>query len=69
MSHLALFLLLVVASLPSAAFAQGNATVAGRVLNMADGMPIGYASVVIENAATGPSCCWTRRCCATALPS
>jgi outer membrane receptor protein involved in Fe transport len=55
MLRLVLFLLLVLASLPSEAFAQGSATVAGRVLNMADGAPLGYATVVIENAATGTS--------------
>ena len=55
MSHLALFLLLILASLPSEAFAQGSATVAGRVLDMANETPVGYATVVIENAATGTS--------------
>ena len=53
MSHLVLFLLLLMlASLPSEAFAQGSATVAGRVLDMANETPVGYATVVIENAAT-----------------
>src|SRR5262245_31220332 len=42
-------------SLSSVAYAQGGATVAGRVLNMADGAPIGFATVVIENAASGAS--------------
>ena len=55
MSHLALFLLLILASLPSEAFAQGSATVAGRVLDMANETPVGFATVVIENAATGTS--------------
>src|SRR5687767_14132117 len=55
MSQLAIFLLLILASLPSAAFAQGSATVAGRVLDMANETPVGYATVVIENAATGTS--------------
>jgi outer membrane receptor protein involved in Fe transport len=39
----------------SEAFAQGDATVAGRVLEIANGAPIGYATVVIENAATRTS--------------
>src|SRR5687767_7999646 len=55
MSYLALFLLLILASLPSKAFAQGSATVAGRVLDMASETPVGYASVVIENATTRAS--------------
>ena len=54
MSYRALFLLLVLA-LPPEASAQGSATVAGRVLSMADETPLGYATVVIESAATGTS--------------
>jgi hypothetical protein len=55
MAHRALFLLLILSSLSSVAYAQGGATVAGPVLTMADGAPIGFATVVIENAATRAS--------------
>ena len=55
MCHLVLLLLLILSSVSSVAYAQGGATVAGRVLNMADGAPIGFATVVIEDAATGAS--------------
>ena len=49
--NLIVFLLLV----PAIASAQGGASVAGRVLDMADGMPVGFATVVVENAASGTS--------------
>jgi hypothetical protein len=55
MSYLARFFLLILVSLPSDIFAQGNATVAGRVLDQASATPVGYATVLIENAATGAS--------------
>jgi hypothetical protein len=41
--------------LPSLTYSQGAATVAGRVLNTTDGAPIGFATVVIDDAATGAS--------------
>ncbi|NOT25462.1 MAG: TonB-dependent receptor [Acidobacteria bacterium] len=53
MSRYVLSVLLILASLPVGARAQSSATVAGRVLDMANAAPIGYATVVIENAATG----------------
>src|SRR5688500_17921175 len=52
MFHRALFLLLLLSSLSSVASAQGAAAVAGRVLDMADGTPVRFATIVIENAAT-----------------
>src|SRR5688572_318340 len=55
MSHRFFFLLFLLASPSSEAFAQGGATVAGRVLDMANQTPVGYATVVIENATTGTS--------------
>jgi outer membrane receptor protein involved in Fe transport len=55
MLRAAFHLLLISASLPAAARAQGSATVAGRVLDMATAAPIGYATVLIENAATRTS--------------
>jgi hypothetical protein len=55
MFHLALFVLLLHPSLPAEAFAQADARVAGRVLDPANKTPFGYATVVIENAATGAS--------------
>ena len=36
---------------PIAAFAQGAASVAGRVLDMANDMPVGFATIVVESAA------------------
>jgi hypothetical protein len=55
MCYLALFFFLILASLPTDAVAQGSATVAGRVLDQANGAPVGYATVLIENAAAGTS--------------
>jgi len=55
MSYRTLLLLVVLALLPTTSFAQGNATVAGRVLDQTNGTPVGYATVLIENAATGVS--------------
>ena len=55
MPCLALLLLLILASLSTTSFAQGNATVAGRVLDQANDTPVGYATVLIEDAATGAS--------------
>lgn len=37
------------------ASAQGTATVAGRVLDLANSMPVGYASVIVENSDSGVS--------------
>ena len=53
MAHLFVVLLFLLASLSAGAYAQGSATVAGRVLTTMNEMPLGYATVVIENAATG----------------
>src|SRR5688572_26809289 len=44
-----LFLLLM----PSTLFPQGTAIISGRVLQVTDGAPIGFASVVVEDAGTG----------------
>jgi outer membrane receptor protein involved in Fe transport len=41
--------------MPVTAFAQGAASVAGRVLDMANGMPIAFATIVVESAATATS--------------
>jgi outer membrane receptor protein involved in Fe transport len=35
------------------AFAQGSAVVSGRILNAADGVPLPFASVIVENATSG----------------
>jgi hypothetical protein len=52
-STLPLWASLVLLLVPSAIFAQGTAIVSGRVLQMTDGAPIGFASIVLEDAATG----------------
>ena len=41
--------------MPMTAFAQGAASVAGRVLDMANDMPVGYATIIVENAANPTS--------------
>ena len=46
-------LLLVLLLLPAATLAQEGATVSGRALDDADGSPIGLATVVVVNAASG----------------
>ncbi len=48
-----LILLLVLLS-PASAFAQGTAVLSGRVLDMRDDAPVGFATIVIENAAGQP---------------
>ena len=49
-----LCLLLVTVLVPATAEAQqATATLAGRILDVTDGSPIGFASVVVENAASG----------------
>ena len=60
MSHLqlsgmpSLYLLLILLLLPASALAQeGKAVLAGRALNGTDGSPIGFATVVVENAESG----------------
>ena len=60
MSHLrlsgmpSLYLLLILLLLPASALAQeGEAVLAGRALNGTDGSPIGFATVVVENAESG----------------
>jgi outer membrane receptor protein involved in Fe transport len=56
MSRIVLLLLLLVLAFPrSEAVAQGGATVAGRVFDVTSETPLGYATVVIEDAATGAS--------------
>ena len=40
---------------PMTAFAQGAASVAGRVLDMTTDMPVGFATIVVENAASPSS--------------
>jgi hypothetical protein len=47
--------MLILPSLPAEALAQGSATVAGRVIDPASETPVRFATVVIENAATGTS--------------
>src|SRR5262245_40147411 len=46
------FLLVVLATLCPSSFAQGSAVVSGRVLNSADGAPIPFASVIVENSSS-----------------
>src|SRR5688572_21991492 len=41
--------------MPAAAVAQGAASVAGRVMDMATEMPIGFATIVVESAANTAS--------------
>jgi len=41
--------------MPMTAFAQGAASVAGRVLDMESGMPVGFATIVVESAANPTS--------------
>ena len=60
MSHLrlsgmpSLYLFLILLLLPASAVAQeGEAVLAGRALNGTDGSPIGFATVVVENAESG----------------
>jgi len=50
-----LFVFLIVLALPAAAFAQGTAIISGRVLQVADGAPIAFASVIVELASSGQS--------------
>ena len=52
MRRFLLLILVSLASVASEAFAQGGATVAGRVLDTAKGTAIPHATVVIENADT-----------------
>jgi outer membrane receptor protein involved in Fe transport len=44
---------LLILLLPAAALAQGTAVLSGRALDATDGSPIGFASVVVENAESG----------------
>src|ERR687897_387071 len=56
MSHLFIPVFMIVVLATGVSFAQtAAAVVSGRVLDLANGMPVGYASVVIENTATGTS--------------
>ena len=49
-----LWVLLIFLLLPAASLGQeGTATLSGRVLDLTDGSPIGFASVVVENADSG----------------
>ena len=49
-----LWVLLILLLLPTASLGQeGTATLSGRVLDLTDGSPIGFASVVVENADSG----------------
>ena len=51
---LSVAMLMISGLAPLAAFAQQNtAVLAGRVLDAANGSPIGFASVVVEDAASG----------------
>ena len=50
-----LFVFLIVLALPAAAFAQGTAIISGRVLQVADGAPIAFASVIVEITSSGQS--------------
>ena len=50
-----LFVFFIVLALPVAAFAQGTAIVSGRVLQVADGAPLPFASVIVELASSGQS--------------
>src|SRR5688500_15246048 len=46
-------LMLLLLLLPEGALAQGTAVLSGRALDVTDGSPIGFASVVVENAGSG----------------
>ncbi len=50
-SRWVLFILLLAPAAPLAQ--EGTATVSGRVLDLTDGAPISFASVVVENADSG----------------
>ena len=50
-----LFLFFIVLALPAAAIAQGTAIISGRVLQVADGAPIAFASVIVEITSSGQS--------------
>jgi hypothetical protein len=55
MFYALIWIVVIVVLAPAISLAQAAAVVSGRVLALANGMPVGYASVVIENAATGTS--------------
>ena len=55
MSYALIWIVVIVVLVPAISLAQAAAVVSGRVLDLANGMPVGYASVVIENTATGTS--------------
>ena len=44
-------LLVLLLLMPVTALAQGDASVAGRVLDMANDVPVGLATIVVESAA------------------
>jgi Outer membrane protein beta-barrel family/Carboxypeptidase regulatory-like domain/TonB-dependent Receptor Plug Domain len=50
-----LFVFFIVLALPAAAFAQCTAIISGRVLQVVDGAPIAFASVIVELASSGQS--------------
>jgi hypothetical protein len=50
-----LFVFFMVLALPAAAIAQGTAIISGRVLQVADGAPIAFASVIVEITSSGQS--------------
>src|SRR5687767_15226357 len=51
--NMPVLVLIILLLVPATSFAQGTAVLSGRVLDVTDGSPVGLATVLVENPASG----------------